>query len=303
AKLVEVPSNGADDSGPQLEIGPRLLVHQQIEVALAIAGLDVGEPVERVRQWLVVLRQQLERVDRDGRLSALRSGRRTGDANDVAQVQLDRPRAARVAEQLDPARAIDEIEEDDLPELAPRHHAARDVARVGGLDARLQLFSLGADNGDLVRVREALRQGHRRASLTSANVFGVSRLRHAAMSRRPVPFIDGHNDVLLALSEAGEGPGPFLARRPEGHLDLERAREGGFAAGFFAIFVEPEGEAERAATRIPHRTPPYAVPLAGPIPTDHAVRQAGPMVEVLAEPAAGDGVRVAPSFREGQAAI
>src|SRR5262249_32131256 len=116
------------------------------------------------------------------------------------------------------------------------------------------------------------------------------------MSRRPVPFIDGHNDVLLALSRSGEGAGPFLARRPEGHLDLERAREGGFAAGFFAIFVEPEGEEERAATRIPDRTPPYAVPLAGPIPTDHAVRQAGAMVELLHELAPGDGVPVAPSF-------
>src|SRR5262249_24163278 len=105
------------------------------------------------------------------------------------------------------------------------------------------------------------------------------------------------------LSEAGEGPGPLLARRPEGHLELERAREGGFAAGFFAIFVEPEGEEERAATRIPDRTPPYAVPLAGPIPTDHAERRAGAMVELLHEVAAEDGVRVARSFGEVQEAI
>jgi membrane dipeptidase len=123
------------------------------------------------------------------------------------------------------------------------------------------------------------------------------------MARQPVPFIDGHNDVLLALHQADDRAEPFLARRPVGHLDLERAREGGFAAGFFAIFVEPEGEEERAATRIPDRTPPYAVPLAGPIPTDHAVREAGAMVELLHELAAGDNVRVARSVGDVQEAI
>ena len=65
------------------------------------------------------------------------------------------------------------------------------------------------------------------------------------MAARPIPFIDGHNDVLLALHLAGEGAGPFLGRRSEGHLDLERAREGAFAAGFFAVFVLPESEEER----------------------------------------------------------
>jgi len=81
------------------------------------------------------------------------------------------------------------------------------------------------------------------------------------MASGPVPFIDGHNDVLLALRLAGDGARPFLARRSEGHLDLERAREGGFAAGFFAVFVLPETEEERAATQIPNRKPPYALPL------------------------------------------
>jgi len=65
------------------------------------------------------------------------------------------------------------------------------------------------------------------------------------MTSGPIPFIDGHNDVLLALHLAGDGAGPFLAGRSEGHLDLARARKGGFAAGFFAGFVLPETEEER----------------------------------------------------------
>jgi membrane dipeptidase len=106
-----------------------------------------------------------------------------------------------------------------------------------------------------------------------------------------VPFIDGHNDVLLKLHVRGKGARPFLARRDEGHLDLVRANEGGFAAGFFAVFVQPESEEERAATKIPDRTPPYAQPLAAPIPTEYATREAGAMIDLFDELVAAGGVR------------
>ena len=53
-----------------------------------------------------------------------------------------------------------------------------------------------------------------------------------------LPVFDGHNDVLLAERS-------FAERSEEGHLDLERARAGGFAGGFFAIFTpHPDGFAE-----------------------------------------------------------
>src|SRR2546430_10941205 len=117
------------------------------------------------------------------------------------------------------------------------------------------------------------------------------------MGRKPVPFIDGHNDVLLKLHLAGEGAMPFLARRSEGHPDLERAREGGFAAGFFAVFVLPEGEEERAATRIPDRKPPYAQPLPRPVPTGYAMREAAAIAELLDEFVAEGDVCVARTTR------
>jgi membrane dipeptidase len=123
------------------------------------------------------------------------------------------------------------------------------------------------------------------------------------MLSKPIPFIDGHNDVLLALHLAGDGARPFLARRSEGHLDLARAREGGFAAGFFAVFVLPEAEEERTATKIPDRKPPYAVPLAGPVPTEYARREAGAIVDLLDELAAGGEVRVARSTADVQTAL
>ena len=54
----------------------------------------------------------------------------------------------------------------------------------------------------------------------------------------PVPVFDGHNDVLTRLLMAG-GTGAadaFLTGLPL-HLDLPRARRGGFAGGLFALWV------------------------------------------------------------------
>ena len=54
-----------------------------------------------------------------------------------------------------------------------------------------------------------------------------------------VPVFDGHNDVLLRLwlKKAGDPVDAFLKGDGEGHLDLPRMIKGGFAGGFFAIFV------------------------------------------------------------------
>jgi membrane dipeptidase len=54
---------------------------------------------------------------------------------------------------------------------------------------------------------------------------------------------DGHNDVLERLGEPdGGGPSAFFERGDQGHLDLPRAREGGFGGGFFAVWVPTPGE-------------------------------------------------------------
>ncbi|MDQ3637890.1 MAG: dipeptidase [Actinomycetota bacterium] len=51
-------------------------------------------------------------------------------------------------------------------------------------------------------------------------------------------MFDGHNDVLLRLGGPdGGGPGSFFERNDQGHLDLPRAREGGFGGGFFAVWI------------------------------------------------------------------
>jgi len=71
----------------------------------------------------------------------------------------------------------------------------------------------------------------------------------------PVAF-DGHNDVLLRLSGPdGGGPDAFFERGEKGHLDLPRAREGGFGGGFFAVWI-PSPKEEKTAKRTPRGLPP-----------------------------------------------
>jgi membrane dipeptidase len=52
------------------------------------------------------------------------------------------------------------------------------------------------------------------------------------------PIFDGHNDTLLNLHLSERGGGrSFFVRSEQGHIDLPRARLGGFGGGFFAIYT------------------------------------------------------------------
>ena len=89
------------------------------------------------------------------------------------------------------------------------------------------------------------------------------------------PIIDGHNDVLLSLYLPERNSGrSFFERGEKGHLDLPRAREGGFAGGFFAVFVprdpaDPEPEGPR---RIELETGGYEIRVDPPLKLDYAQR-------------------------------
>ncbi len=58
------------------------------------------------------------------------------------------------------------------------------------------------------------------------------------MTTTKMPIFDGHNDTLLTISPfKSENGRTFFERSDHGHLDLPRAREGGFGGGMFAICV------------------------------------------------------------------
>ncbi len=64
------------------------------------------------------------------------------------------------------------------------------------------------------------------------------------MQNSALPLIfDGHNDVLLRLYNEGgvDQAGTFISGRTT-HIDVPKSRIGGFAGGFFAIYVPPIGE-------------------------------------------------------------
>ena len=121
AALVEVAPDRGDHAGAQLEVGARLLAHQQVDVTLPVAGLGVGQAVEGVGQRPLDLGEQLELGDGERRLTALRLGGDPGDADDVAEVEVDGPGAILGHEQLDLPGAVDEVEEDELPHVPPSH--------------------------------------------------------------------------------------------------------------------------------------------------------------------------------------
>ena len=69
-----------------------------------------------------------------------------------------------------------------------------------------------------------------------------------------IPVFDGHNDTLLNLHLPGRGEGrSFFERSDLGHIDLPRAREGGFGGGFFACYApnpEDDGWNEESALTV-----------------------------------------------------
>ena len=82
------------------------------------------------------------------------------DADDVAEMDVDVTDASGVAHELDPPRAVDEVEEDELAHLAPRHDATCEPARVLELAARLDRLSRSTNVRDLVPIGEPLLRCH-----------------------------------------------------------------------------------------------------------------------------------------------
>lgn len=77
-----------------------------------------------------------------------------------------------------------------------------------------------------------------------------------------VKVFDGHNDLLLRLLQAPERRVDiWLTGEGKGHLDLPRMRAGGFAAGFFAVYIPSPQRIEVADVVALMENPPYDLPL------------------------------------------
>jgi membrane dipeptidase len=58
------------------------------------------------------------------------------------------------------------------------------------------------------------------------------------VTEQMIPIFDGHNDTILNMKETGRS---FFEESTEGHIDLPRAKSGGLACGFFAVWVPDPG--------------------------------------------------------------
>lgn len=87
------------------------------------------------------------------------------------------------------------------------------------------------------------------------------------------PVFDGHNDVVLRI----EGGRSFTEESEEGHIDLPRARRGGFAGGLFAVFIPGLEKGDMGGKP----DGPYEFPLAPSIEYEFATERAETLVAIL----------------------
>jgi len=136
-------------------------VHDQVDVAPAVAFLDVLEAVPLIRQRLKRLGQHLEAGHRQREFARFGAKDRAARPDDVAALQLAKDLERLGAEIVEPyeelkaGRAVGEISEDHLTLTAHRHDAARErpLRRVLG---RGPGGEVGVPDGEIRGVRRDL---------------------------------------------------------------------------------------------------------------------------------------------------
>lgn len=87
-----------------------------------------------------------------------------------------------------------------------------------------------------------------------------------------IPVFDGHNDFLLRLYQhPAQRDALWLTGGDEGHLDLPRMKQGGFAGGFFAIYIPSPIAHDAPDYMAAMENPPFSLPL--PALIDHHTAQ------------------------------
>ena len=162
SRAVEVCPPRRDHAGTPLRVVAHVGVDHQVDVAMPVAGLDVGQPVMQVGQRTLARGQQLELLEAQRQLTAPAGDGLARDADDVTELRLADGREQLLAEivgtreQLQSPAAVLEIEERGLAVHAPRHRPARQaVAHSRGV-AGYQLAVLRPHLGDLGAVGEAM---------------------------------------------------------------------------------------------------------------------------------------------------
>ncbi|PIE10249.1 MAG: peptidase [Rhodobacterales bacterium] len=117
-------------------------------------------------------------------------------------------------------------------------------------------------------------------------------------------IFDGHNDFLTKLLEAGDPSAHWPGASDGGHLDLPRMRQGGFAGGFFAIWIPNPDDADAPSLDDLTQGETYDVPLPDPLDLSYAqhlaLKEAGLLLWMERE--SGGALRVCRSAEDLRAA-
>ena len=90
------------------------------------------------------------------------------------------------------------------------------------------------------------------------------------LAAKSPPIFDGHNDILSVLYQSSAYPDiTAFGKSMSGHLDRNKALSGGFAGGFFAIWVPSPVNAVDKQTQMSQ--PSYDLPLPSEIDLKSAV--------------------------------
>ena len=163
ATVTERAAEAGDDLVADVEGAAGLGVDDEVDVALAVPRVRVGQPVPLVGQRAQRLGQQRQVVDLDRQLPGPGRHHGAGDADPVAAVErLDggEPVVADDGlghEQLDLGATLGDGREDQLAGVALEHDAPGDGDPGVGLGAGVEVGPLGAQGGDAVGPVEAVR--------------------------------------------------------------------------------------------------------------------------------------------------
>jgi hypothetical protein len=118
---VQELADPPDDRRPRLEDLPRLLAGGEVEVALAVAGLDVGQAVPLLRHRPHRLGEHLQVVHLERQLPRARPDQRPGGPDDIPQIEVVEHQLGLLRhvgqpdEELQLLLAVVDIGEDELP--------------------------------------------------------------------------------------------------------------------------------------------------------------------------------------------
>lgn len=111
----------------------------------------------------------------------------------------------------------------------------------------------------------------------------------------PIIF-DGHNDVLLKQFEQGPDARQGFIDGNDDHIDLPKAKIGGFGGGFFAIYVPSKMDIDGAMDQMSQ--PEYDIPMPPEIPQKDAINTVLAQAAILSRLEADGSLKICTSVTE-----